>query len=87
MFFPPSISHNPPPVSSENGSLNSSEEDTGGGLHSGLTSSGCAPDPVGSRGSNPVNHGARETDWRLGPLSPSPSIGSLVPFPDLISNH
>ena len=37
MFVPPSISNNPPPVSSENGSLNSSEEDTGGGLHSGLT--------------------------------------------------
>jgi hypothetical protein len=29
MFSPPSVSNNPPPVSSENGSLNSSEEDTG----------------------------------------------------------
>ena len=87
MFFPSSISNNPPPVSSENGSLNSSEEDTGGGLHFWLKGSKYTPDPGGSRGCNPVNHGAGQTDLRLGPLSPSRSIGSPVPFPDLISNH
>jgi hypothetical protein len=54
-------------VSSENGSLNSSEEDTGGGLHFGLSGSKCTSDPGGSRGSNPVNHGAGQTDLRLGP--------------------
>jgi hypothetical protein len=57
-------------VSSENGSLNSSEEDTGGGLHFGFKGSKYTSDPGGSRGLQPREPRSRTDRFAPGAFEP-----------------